>query len=273
MRIRNGLLQIAITTWAVARLLQAEAAAQCTKDIDCKGDRVCIEGRCQDSGASSEKLFAACGLLAEVDSKMVLGLASNNATALLRTIGEAAGLENMPTILSGPVPNAAAMIRGTQRLIVYNPAFMEQLEKRAGTDWTDKFVIAHELGHHAEGHTVSGSGCNKEFEYQADAFAARVLRKLGADLDETSAAMRAMPVGSTQCHPASENRLVHIREAFRREVPGSTTRTKETSRRKEPAPEEEPEPAPRPRPLRRAGYPSGYPLSACGCWGSVMFGA
>src|ERR1700674_2879028 len=119
-------------------LLQTYAVAYpyafaCTDDNECKGARVCVSGACQDRTDSSQKLSVACGLLGDISGNIFLGLPTSNATALLKKIGDAANLENLPSILAGQVPNAAAMIQGTTRLIVYNPDFMEQLEQRSGS--------------------------------------------------------------------------------------------------------------------------------------------
>lgn len=248
-------------------------AEDCSKDTDCKGARICgPNGRCENPTDDEARL--ACGLVEPVAPDIVLGLASTDAERVLREIGRAALLSNMPDIMSGPVDNAAAMIRGGRRLIVYNPQFLRDLTKRGGTDWAVTFVVGHELGHHAEGHTVS-SGCDHKFELQADGFSARALKRMGASLEEATAAMRAMKTGESECHPSSSERVARIESEYEEEdedeeeEPEPTPRRKKKTRRP-PPPEEEEDPEPpvsRPR-----GYPQGYGTLRCGCHGPAMPG-
>lgn len=255
----------------VSILLPRSVQAGCDKDTDCKGDRVCDAGECRNP--TNTRVGSTCSLVGAVPSEMVLGIATAEGTAVLKAIGDAAGLENMPRITSGPVPNAAAMIYGTERLIVYSPSFMDGMKRQAG-DWAVRFVFAHELGHHVEGHTVSQGGSNYAAEFQADAFASRVLKRMGASLGDATAAMRAMPTPASGTHPSSADRERHIADVFS-SAPGKGSQ--ERTVRNEPSeggsgggvgksPPEIQIPQPRP------GLPSHTVTIPCGCNGFVVFG-
>jgi len=137
---------------------------------------------------------------------------------MLFEIGEGAGLDNLPLLFSDAMSNAMAVtdIGSGMRYIFYDPAFLASLVTKSGTAWAAKFVLAHELGHHAEGHTVVPE-CSYRYEYQADAFAARVLYRLGADVHETTGAMEAINDPTGECHPSSAARKNEIISAWNSE--------------------------------------------------------
>lgn len=242
---------------AAIGLIPSDASAQCTKDTDCKGDRICVAGDCQSP--TERVLGTTCSLIGEVPERFALGLATSEGKSILKTIGKAAGLENMPRVVTGPVPNAAAMIYGTERLIVYSSSFIESMRSKAGA-WSVRFIFAHELGHHAEGHTISSFGSNYDTEYQADSFATRALKRMGASESQTTSAMRAMPVPASGSHPSSSSRVSRIRKVYRdTDVPTTNI-------------DEEPDPLPpflMPVPI---GLASGALTVPCGCNGYVILG-
>ena len=56
------------------------------------------------------------------------------------------------------VPNAAAVFNGGERLILYSQSFIRDIQRRAGTDWSGKSILAHEIGHHLAAHTLRPGG-------------------------------------------------------------------------------------------------------------------
>jgi hypothetical protein len=122
------------------------------------------------------------------------------------------------------IANAAAALdptfdgRGYVRLLLYNPRFMAQLTSAAGTDWAAYFVLAHEVGHHVQGHTVLiREGSTPPKELQADEWAGFALARLNASLDEATLAIRLISdeQGSSS-HPPRGQRLVAIERGWRR---------------------------------------------------------
>ncbi len=77
----------------------------------------------------------------------------------------------------------------TYRLIAYSQPEMTELRRRAGTDWALMMVLAHEVGHHVQGHIVRGTPRMRDYQEQADEYAGFILNNMGATLEEARAAM------------------------------------------------------------------------------------
>ncbi|MGZ8545123.1 MAG: hypothetical protein ACXWV0_07485, partial [Flavisolibacter sp.] len=63
------------------------------------------------------------------------------------------GLKPNFEVREANVPNAAAIVYNGKRYVLYNPTFIRQLEQSTGTKWAGISVLAHEIGHHLNGHT------------------------------------------------------------------------------------------------------------------------
>lgn len=132
---------------------------------------------------------------------------------ILQTIGLKASFE----IRKANVPNAAAVVYQGKRYILYNPSFIAAMNKAAGTPWAAVAVLAHEIGHHLNGHTLDGNGSLPSIELDADEFSGFVLRKMGATLAEAQLAMRIIAnVRATRTHPARQDRLMAIADGWNR---------------------------------------------------------
>ena len=138
------------------------------------------------------------------------------AEATVERIVTVTGLRQNFDIQAGGVPNAMAAIRAGRRLLIYNPGFIEQLTQRAGSDWAGISVMAHEVGHHLQGHTITQRGSTPPIELEADEFSGFVLARLGASLADTQAAVRAVPDGGSATHPRKNDRLAAIAYGWRR---------------------------------------------------------
>ncbi|MDP8223353.1 MAG: DUF2807 domain-containing protein [Candidatus Lernaella stagnicola] len=212
--------------WVIACVLLATscfagvAAASCESDADCPGG-ICLDGMCQSAGPGIT-LQSSFGYSFHVTS---LPAAGNTAEAILAEIGRTAGLTNMPEIHPANVPSALAAFHNGRRIILYNPDFLAQLNQAAGTNWCVYYVFAHELGHHLEGHTVEMQRQDAwRCEYQADAFAARTLKRMGARLDEIVNCVRATPAPPSPTHPSSSDREQNMRAAYNN-APGGPSPT------------------------------------------------
>ena len=140
--------------------------------------------------------------------------------AVACVLNEAGGLRSDNFDLqAADVPNAAAAVwpvgcgSGTQpcdRMLLYNPRFMRDIRDRTGNGWSGIAILAHEIGHHLEAHTISARGSNPTDELEADEFAGWVLRRLGATLDEAQAPFRtSLPAGNST-HPPRDARLTAV---------------------------------------------------------------
>ncbi|MDQ3535579.1 MAG: membrane-binding protein, partial [Bacteroidota bacterium] len=83
------------------------------------------------------------------------------------------------------------------------------------TDWAAISILAHEIGHHLNGHTMMTKGGNPALELEADEFSGFVLRKMGASLVEAQKAMKLISdvIGSAT-HPKRSLRLTAIAKGY-----------------------------------------------------------
>jgi hypothetical protein len=141
-------------------------------------------------------------------------------TAVYRIMGYT-GLPANFVVVSGPVPNAAAVIlldrnKVPRRVIAFNPDFMREAAARVGGDpWGPISVMAHEIAHHLSGHTITPGGSRPEIELEADKFSGFVLQKMGAPLAD--ATRMILTVGSDHAsptHPAKRQRAEAIRQGW-----------------------------------------------------------
>lgn len=73
---------------------------------------------------------------------------------------------------------------GQERFIQFDKAFLQAFQKRTQNRWFVFGALAHEIGHHLNGHTLEGIGSRPNKEIEADEFAGFVMQKLGATLQE-----------------------------------------------------------------------------------------
>ena len=128
---------------------------------------------------------------------------------------DAVGLNANFEIQPANIENAAAVVYGGKRYVLYNPTFINNLIKTTGTEWAAISVLAHEIGHHLNGHTVTASGSQPEKELEADEFSGYVLRKMGAALEQAQSAMKTIATArASYTHPAKYDRLAAIAQGW-----------------------------------------------------------
>lgn len=141
---------------------------------------------------------------------------NSEAQQVVSEIVGAVGLKPNFIIRAAGVENAAAVIMGSQRLILYNPTFMQQVRQGTRTNWSLVSIVAHEIGHHLNGHTLDGAGSNHAIELEADEFSGYVLARMGASLSEAQAAMQAIASErGSSTHPPKVQRLQAIEQGWR----------------------------------------------------------
>lgn len=134
----------------------------------------------------------------------------DDAATIAQEIVKASGMNINFMIAEGRVPNAAAVLVRGQRFILYNPAFMNALNRKAGTYWAAVSVLAHEIGHH-----LYGTGTAMASETKADEFSGFVLAKMGATLKEAQAALGVLPAGaSSAAHPIPADRMAFVADGW-----------------------------------------------------------
>ncbi len=132
---------------------------------------------------------------------------TSEALEIVKRITHAVGLEPNFELLQANIPNAAAVIHDQKRYILYSLLFMQKIKETTATDWAALTILAHEIGHHLNGHTLSASGSRPTLELQADTFAGHAVERIGGALDQALAAYQVMPAEGTETHPPRSARL------------------------------------------------------------------
>jgi hypothetical protein len=118
-------------------------------------------------------------------------------------------------VSSAKVPNAAAVIMNGKRYVLYNAQFVAAVSNAVKTDWAGISILAHEIGHHLNGHTLDRGGSNPGDELEADEFSGFVLRKMGASVEEAVSAMRLISdEEGSSTHPGRSPRLAAITKGW-----------------------------------------------------------
>ena len=139
-------------------------------------------------------------------------------TDVIREITDAVGLKaRFELRATRDVDNAAAVVYNGKRFLLYNPDFLNSVNQAGHTNWAGISILAHEMGHHLNGHTLRTGGSQPADELEADEFSGFVLRKLGASLAQSQAAMATVPeYGGSATHPGRAPRLVAIGQGWQR---------------------------------------------------------
>jgi hypothetical protein len=150
-----------------------------------------------------------------IDNLPVMFASAGEAEQIIARIINVIGLKPRFEIRAAKIPNAAAVILQNKRFVLYNPDFVSALNKQAGNSWASVSILAHEIGHHLNGHTLDEGGSRPDLELEADEFSGFVLRKMGASLADAQSAMRiAASVKASHTHPAKNDRLSAIQRGW-----------------------------------------------------------
>ena len=134
---------------------------------------------------------------------------------MLRQIVNATGLQTDFELREADVLNIEASISHRKRLILYNPKYITTLNNISKNKWTVVALLAHEVGHHLNGHTIRKGGSSPELELEADEFAGFILHKLGATLEQSQLVMYYIAkVKESKTHPPRKSRLLAIENGW-----------------------------------------------------------
>lgn len=169
----------------------------------------------------SAAVMAQTGRIGEHSSITKWTVPTNSFTTALQgkqiaqQIIDAVGLKPSFEVQAANIENAAAVVYGGKRYVLYNPTFINNLVKTTGTEWAAISVLAHEIGHHLNGHTVTSTGSQPALELEADEFSGFVLRKMGASLTQAQAAMKTLAsTRGSSTHPGQYDRLASIERGW-----------------------------------------------------------
>lgn len=265
-------------------IVSAALFALCTQAIGQVGDPIKI-------GPDTCSYFGE-----ELPEQLTTFVSDKEAEDVIRSIIRSSGLVPNFEIKAAGVPNAAAVIQGGKRFILYDQYFVRTLTQKAGTKWAAISVMAHEIGHHLNGHTLSAGGSRPKIELEADYYSGFVLQKMGASIEESRKAMEVFgsPTGSTT-HPARHDRLAAIANGWTESCSNDPNCAKGQSQSQRTQPEPQPQKKPGPnscefanndtcdepdlcqpntdtadckwKPQQPSGFPSGHGMQICGCWG------
>ena len=135
---------------------------------------------------------------------------------ILNTIGAAKRFVLQPC---DKINNAFALTVEGIRYIYYDRNFMKKIANNTNS-WASIFILAHEVGHHINGHTLGlnlSLKDNRKQELEADEFSGFVLGKLGSSLDEASLAISSLSSNeddSYSTHPSKSKRLIAIKNGY-----------------------------------------------------------
>ena len=105
-----------------------------------------------------------------------------------------------------------------KQVVMWDPAFFEEMNRKAGTPWASIAILAHELAHHLNNDTGQNPGRipsheRREQELYADRYAGQILQKLGASRQETTAVFYEMGEGG-ETHPPTWLRVAAAGEGW-----------------------------------------------------------
>lgn len=104
---------------------------------------------------------------------------------------------------------------GQDRFIQFDRAFLENYQRKTSNPWFTLGVLAHELGHHLNGHSLDGIGSRPNKELEADAFAGFVLQKLGCPLQQAQAVFSFLnETEGPPTHPVKKQRYAAIKRGW-----------------------------------------------------------
>ena len=126
------------------------------------------------------------------------------------------------------INNAVATSYKGLRYILYDKRFMSTIANNS-TAWSQLFILAHEVGHHINGHSIDillaaadvvepkTLSAKRQQELESDEFAGFILAKLGATLEQTSGAIKLLASNKDDTyssHPTKAKRLNAIKIGF-----------------------------------------------------------
>ena len=135
-----------------------------------------------------------------------------NFQSMVNDIVSISGLQSNFSLITLPhYNNAAAVIDKGKRIIIYDPVFLERMNQQTGSQWASISVMAHEIGHHLNGHTLVNVNNIERHnnELAADYFAGLIIQRLGGSLKDAQLPVTLYANAmDTPSHPSKQKRLI-----------------------------------------------------------------
>lgn len=161
-------------------------------------------------------LFYGCGYNYVLnENQIALVLPNNREVNQIETILNFTGLSKNFEVYSAPIENAVATLIDNKRYILYDPRLLNHADTNSNYYWSSMSILAHEIGHHLQGHTLDKYGSTPDKELEADKFSGHVLYKMGASLEQAIAAINRY--GSdydSSTHPSKQRRIAAIKNGW-----------------------------------------------------------
>lgn len=153
-----------------------------------------------------------CSYIGKPESKNVYAFETNSeAVDIIDQILTQSGLEPNFKVYAADVNNAEARVINEERVIIYNQNFIHEVRQKTGSDWAATSILAHEVAHHLQGHTIKAGGSRPGIELESDKWSGFILYKLGASLDEAQLAIKTLGSSTgSATHPAKSARIQAI---------------------------------------------------------------
>lgn len=155
----------------------------------------------------------------------VKGAVNNTSNEDISKILSITGLnENFFVVECSNINNAFATIHEEKRYIIYDPEFLDNFNKRS-SDWSSLIILAHEIGHHLNGHIISNLNAQSidrnirvQQELESDEFAGFIAARIGAPLEEVieTTELFGAVYNFSQTHPPSKLRKEAIQKGYKK---------------------------------------------------------
>ena len=188
--------------------------------------------------ASYGQTSDALKLCVAIQNKFTSNYEANNAVDKILSV---IGTSQKPILQPcSNINNAVAASYKGQRYILYDKDFMESLTVGRNKYWSNMFILAHEVGHHINGHSLDiilyqndvinpkSLSTRRSQELEADEFAGFVLAKLGATFDQTSKVLLNIPKISNDydsTHPSTDKRIRAVKNGWEKGYVKKETKT------------------------------------------------
>ena len=170
--------------------------------------------------------------------KLCLALQSNNFTSdneaenAINKIMSVIGTSQTPILQAcNNINNAVAAVYKGQRYILYDRKFINSLTNGSNKYWSNMFILAHEMGHHINGHSLDiilyandvidpkSLKERRKQELEADEFAGFILARLDGSISEANKIINEISSNnddSYSTHPSKDKRLKAVKRGFDR---------------------------------------------------------
>ena len=139
--------------------------------------------------------------------------------AVVNEIMQISGLmPNFQVVETEKVDNAAAVIIDGERYLAFNSDWLNRYKSDPDTHWQLYGVMAHEVGHHLQGHTITDSGSRPPTELEADEYAGFTLAALGANLREAQSLWATLSESGSVTHPPRHQRMAAVERGWIRRM-------------------------------------------------------